>query len=53
MENRPIHVNLDTSFANLSASLQYLRRQQFVGKVRIELSDYEANVILTAIQLLN
>jgi len=48
MKNRPIHENLDTSFVNLSALLRYLRRRQFVGKVRVELSGYEADVILTA-----
>ncbi|MDQ3062410.1 MAG: hypothetical protein M3R14_06035 [Acidobacteriota bacterium] len=53
MENRPVHENFHTSFASLSAPLRYLRRQQFVGKVRVKLSGYEADVILTAIQFLN
>lgn len=48
MKNRPIHENLDTSFVNLSALIKYLRRRQFVGHVRIELSGYEADVYLTA-----
>jgi len=48
MKNHPIHGNPDTSFVNLSALLQYLRRRRFVGKVRVELSGYEADVILTA-----
>jgi len=46
MKTRPIHENLDTSFVNLSALLRYLQRRQFVGRVRIELSGYEADVHL-------
>ena len=48
MKNRPIHENLDTSFVNLSVLLKYLRRRQFAGYVRIELSGYEADIYLTA-----
>lgn len=48
MKNRPIHENLDTSFVNLSALIKYLRRRQFIGSVRVELSGYEADVTLTA-----
>lgn len=47
MSNRPIHENLDTSFVNLSALLRYLRRRQFVGKINVELSGYEAEILLT------
>lgn len=46
MKHNPIHENLDTSFVNLSALVRYLRRRQFVGKVRIELSGYEADIYL-------
>lgn len=48
MKNRPIHENLDTSFVNLSALIKYLRRRQFAGHLRIELSGYEADIHLTA-----
>ncbi len=48
MKNRPIHENLDTSFVNLSALIKYLRRRQFIGEVRIELSGYDADIGLTA-----
>ena len=48
MKNRPIHENLDTSFVNLSALIKYLRRRQFAGHVRVELSGYEADIYLTA-----
>lgn len=48
MNNRPLHENLDTSFVNLSALVRYLRRRQFAGSVRVELSGYEAEIVLTA-----
>jgi len=48
MKNHPIHENLDTSFVNLSALVRYLRRRQFTGNIRIELSGYEADIALTA-----
>lgn len=47
MQNRPIHENLDTSFVNLSALVRYLRRRQFVGNIRVELSGYEADIVLS------
>ena len=53
MKNRPIHENLDTSFVNLSALIKYLRRRQFVGNVRVELSGYDADIVLTADNQLN
>jgi hypothetical protein len=46
MKHRPIHENLDTSFVNLSALVRYLRRRQFVGKISVELSGYEAGIFL-------
>ena len=46
MKHNPIHENLDTSFINLPALVRYLRRRQFVGKVRVELSGYEADIYL-------
>jgi len=48
MKNRPIHENLDTAFVNLSALVRYLRRRQFDGGIRVELSGYEADITLTA-----
>lgn len=48
MKNRSVHENLDTSFVNLSALIKYLRRKQFVGNIRVELSNYEADILLTA-----
>jgi hypothetical protein len=46
MNNRPVHENLDTSFVNLYALVRYLRRRQFVGRVRLELNSYEADIVL-------
>lgn len=48
MKSRPIHENLDTSFVNLPALIRYLRRRQFAGRVRIELSGYEADIFLSS-----
>ncbi|MDQ6786169.1 MAG: hypothetical protein M3033_05040 [Acidobacteriota bacterium] len=48
MKNRPVHENLDTSFVNLSALVRHLQRRQFVGNIRVELSGYEADILLTA-----
>lgn len=47
MKNRLIHENLDTSYVNLSALVRYLRRRQFDGSIRVELSGYEADITLT------
>lgn len=48
MKNRPVHENLDTSFVNMSALVRYLRRREFAGNIRVELSGYEADIALTA-----
>lgn len=48
MKSRPIYENLDTSFVNVPALIRYLRRRRFAGRVRIELSGYEADVLLSA-----
>ncbi|HQU81732.1 MAG TPA: hypothetical protein PKY59_01320 [Pyrinomonadaceae bacterium] len=53
MKNRPLHENLDTSFVNLSALLRYLRRRQFIGNIRVELSGYEADIVLNKENQLN
>lgn len=53
MKNRPLHENLDTSFVNLSALLRYLRRRQFTGNIRVELSGYEADIVLNKENQLN
>lgn len=48
MKNRPVHENLNTSFVNLAALLRHLRAEKFDGQVRVELKDYEADIMLTA-----
>lgn len=45
---RSIYRNLDTSFVNLAALLRYLQQRQFVGRVHIQLDEYEADVFLNA-----
>lgn len=45
METRPIHENLSTSFVNLAALASYLRSLNFVGRVQVELSSYEGEII--------
>lgn len=48
MKNHAIYKNLDTSFVNLPALIKYLRREQFVGNIRVELNGYEADVTFSA-----
>ena len=47
MERLPIHQNLSTSFVDLTALVGHLRRLQFVGSVRVELSSCDADIIFT------
>jgi hypothetical protein len=44
MLSNPIHQNLSTSFVNVGALVKHLYRLQFVGRVHIEMSSYEADV---------
>jgi len=37
---------LDTSFVNLGALIRHLRQRQFVGRVKVVLEEYEADVFL-------
>lgn len=48
MKNRLLYENLDTSFVNLAALVRYLRAQSFAGNVRVELGEYEGEIVLTA-----
>jgi len=38
---------LDTSFVNLGALIRHLRQRNFVGRVKVALEDYEADVFLS------
>lgn len=46
MNNRPLYENLDTAFVNLSALVKYLRHREFIGRIRVELNSYEADITL-------
>jgi hypothetical protein len=46
IQSRPLHENLDTAYVNLAALLRYLRGRGFVGRVHVELEEYEADVFL-------
>lgn len=46
IQSRPVHENLDTAYVNLAALLRYLRARSFVGRVHVELEEYEADVFL-------
>ncbi len=47
MNNHPLYENLDTSFVNLSALVRYLRHREFIGRIKIELNNYKADIILS------
>jgi hypothetical protein len=46
-KSRVLHENLDTTFVNLWALLRNLSQREFVGRVRVELQDYTADVFMT------
>jgi hypothetical protein len=46
MNSRPLYENLDTSFVNLSALVRYLRLREFVGNIKVELNNYQAEIVL-------
>ena len=48
MKDIQVYKDLDTSFVNLSALIKYLRRRRFAGNIRVELGNYEADIILTS-----
>lgn len=48
MKNDLLYENLDTSFVNLAALVRFLRARSFAGNVRVELGEYEGEIVLTA-----
>lgn len=46
-KSRVVYENLDTAFVNLWALLRSLSQRGFIGRVRIELKDYTADVFMT------
>ena len=47
MQNRLNYENLDTSFVNLAALVRFLRARKFDGNVRLELREYEGEILLS------
>jgi len=48
MKGLPIQQNLSTSFVDLSLLVRYLRDRQFTGSVRLNWTDYEAEIFFTS-----
>src|ERR1700704_4654488 len=46
-KSRVVYENLDTTFVNLWALLRNLTQRGFIGRVRVELKDYTADVFMT------
>ena len=46
-KSRVVYENLDTAFVNLWALLRKLSQSGFIGRVRVELKDYTADVFMT------
>lgn len=46
-KSRVVHQNLDTTFVDLWALLRNLSQRGFIGRVRVELKDYTADVFMT------
>src|SRR5258706_13971680 len=46
-KSRVVLENLDTAFVNLWALLRNLSQRGFIGRVRVELKDYTADVFMT------
>jgi hypothetical protein len=46
-KSRVVYENLDTTFVNLWALLRNLSQRGFIGRVRVELKDYSADVFMT------
>ena len=45
---RVIHQDLDTAYVNLAALLRHLQQRDFVGRVHVELDEYDADIYLAA-----
>ena len=46
-KSRVVYENLDTTFVNLWALLRNLSQRGFIGRVRVELKDYTADIFMT------
>ena len=47
---KPLHENLDTAFVNLWSLLRNLTQKGFIGRVRVDLKDYSADIFLNGSQ---
>lgn len=45
---RAVHQNLDTAYVNLAALVRHLQQRDFVGRIHIELDEYDADIFLAA-----
>ena len=45
---RVVHQNLDTAYVNLAALVRHLQQRDFVGRVHVELDEYDADIFLAA-----
>ena len=45
---RVVHQNLDTTYVNLAALVRHLQQRDFVGRVHVELDEYDADIFLAA-----
>jgi hypothetical protein len=45
-KSRVVHEKLDTAFVNLWALLRSLSQREFIGRVRVEMKDYTADVFM-------
>lgn len=45
---RAVHQNLDTAYVNLAALVRHLQQRDFVGRVHVELDEYDADIFLAA-----
>jgi hypothetical protein len=45
-KSRVVHEKLDTTFVNLWALLRSLSQREFIGRVRVEMKDYTADVFM-------
>lgn len=46
-KSRVVYENLDTTFVNLWALLRSLSQRSFIGRIRVELKDYTADVFMS------
>ncbi|MFN6962507.1 MAG: hypothetical protein ACK4S4_01945 [Pyrinomonadaceae bacterium] len=48
MRTEPVHKDLSTSYVNLGSLILHLQQQRFVGRVKVELTSYESEIVFAA-----